>query len=489
MTATLTPLSQKILAPLLTALLILSSMALLSACGKKAPEELSRNAPQSAPASTGTQAGALGAENIFERVAKDVTPAVVNISTTQSVSDSGFSLFDHGQAPKDKYHGYGDEKKKPHTETNMGSGVIISADGYIITNAHVVADATEIKVKLTDKRNFTAKLVGLDSKTDLAVLKIDSKDALPKATLGDSSRLQAGQWAIAIGNPFGLDHTITVGVVSGIGRADVGVAQYENFIQTDASINPGNSGGPLLNSKGEVIGINTAIMSAGQGISFSIPVNMAKEVASALIEKGKVVRGWLGVGIQTLTPELAQGVGLPGVTGVLVNKIYPGSPAEKFGFAVGDVIVEFDGRAVDEARELQGMVAGTAVGKIVGVKVQSGKSRKTIKVKIDELKDANLKEQSEKPRTATSDVLGLTVYPMDQSGQDSRGVVVVEVEGGGPAEKGGIVPGDIITSIGKQKVEKVDDFKKAASAVKKGDMAVLLVVRAKAPLFIALKVE
>ncbi|HLB25227.1 MAG TPA: Do family serine endopeptidase [Nitrospirota bacterium] len=473
-------------------LLLVASFVSMTACGKKAPPELTRPAPKAAavqPART----DAIAAENDFMRIARDMTPAVVNIRTTQSVEEGGASMFgDKGQMPKDKYHGYGDGGGggKKHSETSVGSGVIISDDGYIVTNAHVVTDATEIKIKLTDKKEFVAKLIGVDSKTDIAVLKIESGEKLPKAALGDSANLQPGQWAIAIGNPFGLDHTITVGVVSAVGRADVGVAQYENFIQTDASVNPGNSGGPLLNSRGEVIGITTAIMSAGQGISFAIPVNMAKDVARALIEKGKVVRGWLGVEIQTLTPELAQGLSIPGRSGVLVNKIYPGSPAEKARFAVRDVIVEFDGAGVTEARQLQNTVAGTAVGKSVGVKVIRDGSEKVLKVRVEELGDIEPKDAQEKPKTEESKLLGITVYPMDEMrGAGGKGVVVVEVEGGGPAEKAGILSGDVVTSIGRKKVEGLADFRAALSGAKKGDTVLVLVTRAKSPLFIALKTE
>ena len=466
----------------------------LPACQKKAPGELSRTPAQGKGSANNTLPSlsnqtTLGAENIFIRVSREVMPAVVNIQVFQKVT-AGEGMYGHGQMPDDQYHNPGGNGK-PHTEQTMGSGVIISADGYIITNAHVVNDSTDMKVTLSDKREFPAKLIGADTKTDVAVVKVDAKGPLPTALLGDSSKLEIGQWAIAIGNPFGLDRTVTVGVVSGMGRADVGVAQYENFIQTDASINPGNSGGPLINSRGEVIGINTVIMSVGQGIGFAIPINMAKEVSKSLIEKGKVVRGWLGIGIQTLTPELAGGMRLKVKSGVLVNKLYKGSPAMKAGFKVGDVVIAFDGRPVSESRELQSIVADTKVGKAVDVKVIRDGSGKTLRVRIDEMADFENKETGEQKQAEASEMLGLTVRPFNSQmeGAESKGVVVVAVEGGSGAEKAGLTPGDVITAIGRDKVEGLADFKKAAGKARKGDTAVVLVIRAGNPLFIAFKDE
>ncbi len=469
------------------------SLLAVTACGNKTPAELETpKATPARPAATGPSDGnALAAENIFIKIASEVNPAVVNIRSMQRVQ-GGDSAFGFGEMPKDKIHGFGGDNKKPRSEPAMGSGIIITEDGYILTNAHVVSDATEIKVKLSDKREFDAKLIGQDEKTDVAVLKINTKDKLPKATLGDSSALKTGQWAIAIGNPFGLDHTVTVGVVSGIGRADVGVTQFENFIQTDASINPGNSGGPLLNSRGEVIGINTAIMSPGQGISFAIPINMARDVSKSLIEKGKVVRGWLGVGIQDLTAELADGFRVPVKSGVLVNKVYEGSPAARAHFVAGDVIVEFDGTPVDESHQLQRIVAGTKVGRTVDVKIYREGSARTLKAHIDEMGAFEQKEKSDtaRERPERSELLGLSVHPADMSAlTGTKGVVVVEVVGDGGADKAGIQVGDVITQIGRIKVEGLADFKKASSTLKKGGTAVLLVVHAKTPRYVAFRLE
>src|SRR5438132_929182 len=297
-------------------------------------------------------------EEAFTTVADRVTPAVVNVSTVprkQPVEE----------APERFREFFGEEfyerffRRRPREETRAsGSGVIVDAKGYVLTNNHVIENAQDITVRLSDGRKFTAKLVGRDPKTDLAVLKVDAPALLPVAELGDSDQLRVGQWAIAIGNPFGLDRTVTVGIVSATARNRVGVATYENFIQTDASINPGNSGGPLLNLDGKVIGINTAIVAAGQGIGFSIPINQAKEVMRQLIASGRVVRGWLGIAIQDVTDELAGTFGVK--EGVLVAEVMKGGPAEAAGVRQGDVIVELNGAPIKEVPELQRRVAAVA---------------------------------------------------------------------------------------------------------------------------------
>lgn len=450
----------------------------ITACEQhKAPPELTGK-HATASSSGNTADGAAGAENIFIRVAEEVTPSVVNISTYQPVDDS------EGQTQDEQFRT--GQPQRP--EKSMGSGVIVSADGYIITNAHVVMDATEITVKLSDKREFTGELVGADAKTDIAVIKITTDEQLQPAKLGDSSKLKIGQWAIAIGNPFGLDRTVTVGVVSGIGREDVGVAQYENFIQTDASINPGNSGGPLLNSAGEVIGINTAIMSSGQGISFAIPIDMVKDISTKLIENGEVIRGWLGVGIQTLTPELAAGLGVSSKEGVLVNRIYEGSPAHKARVKVGDVLTEFGGYKINEVHQLQSTVAATEVGKVVAIKLVRDGKVISLKVKITEMGEMKEAEQTRKAELESSTKLGLTVHPVSEA-IGVEGVVVVEVDAGSNSEKAGISVGDLIKTINRTSIRGLKDFKAADNTLRNGDTAVLLVMRAKNPLFIAVRVE
>src|SRR5437899_1404950 len=302
-------------------------------------------------------------EEAFTTVADRVTPAVVNVSTVPRKQPAE-------EAPERFREFFGEEfyerffRRRPREDTRAsGSGVIVDAKGYVLTNNHVIENAQDITVRLSDGRKFTAKLVGRDPKTDLAVLKVDAPALLPVAELGDSDQLRVGQWAIAIGNPFGLDRTVTVGIVSATARNRVGVATYENFIQTDASINPGNSGGPLLNLDGKVIGINTAIVAAGQGIGFSIPINQAREAMRQLIASGRVVRGWLGIAIQDVTDELASSVGVKEREGVLVADVMKGGPAETAGLRAGDVVVELDGTRIREVPDLQRRIAGVAPGR------------------------------------------------------------------------------------------------------------------------------
>src|SRR5262245_37339971 len=278
-------------------------------------------------------------------------------------------------------------RRRPPREEgrSTGSGVIVDAQGYILTNNHVVENAGEVEVRLSDDRKFKATIVGRDPKTDLAVLKVDTAGtALPVAELGDSDKLRVGQWAIAIGNPFGLDRTVTAGIISATGRTHVGVATYEAFIQTDASINPGNSGGPLLNLEGRVVGINTAIVSSGQGIGFSIPINMAREIMTQLMAKGRVVRGWLGIVIQELTPELAEGFGVKPDSGALVADVMKDSPAEAAGIKGGDIIVEFDGTPIKDVTDLQRRVASVEPGRTTPLAVIRDKASTRLSVKIGE---------------------------------------------------------------------------------------------------------
>lgn len=334
--------------------------------------------------------GNLAAQSAFVNVAERVTPAVVNISTisTRKRRAPGDLFRPFGNDPF--FHDFFDRffegpPRGPH-QMSLGSGLIVDRAGYILTNNHVIKDSDEITVKLANQQEYKAKVIGTDPKTDLAVIRIIVNQDLPVADLGDSDRLRVGEWAIAIGNPFGLDHTVTVGVISATGRSDVGIATYENFIQTDASINPGNSGGPLLNIKGEVIGINTAIVASGQGIGFAIPINMAKKILQDLVKKGRVTRGWLGVGIQPLTPKLSNSFELPAESeGVLVNRIMPQSPAEAAGLREGDIITALDGHKVTDPRQLQQMVADLPIGKIVEVGVIRDGKLIRVRLKVGEL--------------------------------------------------------------------------------------------------------
>jgi len=480
----------------LSAVLIVLMFVLLAGCeneSPKAPESLKPPTPEKAapepkqepsglkPEDKAVQGANGEAEDVFAMVVEKITPSVVNISTYQSPED----MVRSGRMPEDNYH-----KRPPRGESSIGTGVIISEDGYIITNSHVVADSTEIKVKLFDETEYEPKLIGADPKTDVAVLKIDSDKPFKAAPLGDSDKLKLGQWAIALGTPFGLEKTVTVGVVSGVGRADVGVTYYENFIQTDASINPGNSGGPLCNSRGEVIGITTAIMSAGQGISFAIPINMARDIATKLIEQGEVVRGWLGVGIQTLTPELADGFGLSGLKGILVNKVFEGTPAEKAGFEVGDVILSFSGLEVDDVRKLQSVVAWTEVGSKVPLTVIRSGKEVTLSAVIGEMGafEHKAEKKETKAELQASGKLGLTVHSAG-IGKDAKGVVIVAVDPGSNAERAGVQVGTEIVSINLEDVVDMEGFKKIADGLNKGETVVLLVKREDSPLFIAYEVQ
>src|SRR5438552_2679145 len=320
-------------------------------------------------------------QSAFINVADRVRPAVVHIGTVQVARlrhPPALGPFADDPAFKDffdQFFGRGPGRREEFHQPGLGSGVIIDKRGYVLTNLHVVRGADGVTVRLSSNEEFRGRIVGTDAKTDLAVILFEPTTPLTVATLGDSDKLRVGEWAIAIGNPFGLDQTVTVGVVSATGRSDVSIATYENFIQTDASINPGNSGGPLVNLRGEVIGINTAIVATGQGIGFAIPANMVKRVTSQLIDRGKVVRGWIGVSLQPLSPDLAQSLGLDGTQGAVVGSTMAGSPASQAGLQQGDVILSYNRTPVDDYRHVQRLVAETAVGKTVTLDVLRKKQK------------------------------------------------------------------------------------------------------------------
>src|SRR5881296_1992697 len=411
-------------------------------------------------------------EEAFTTVADRVTPAVVNVSTVPRKQPAE-------EAPERFREFFGEEfyerffRRRPREDTRAsGSGVIVDAKGYVMTNNHVIENAQDITVRLSDGRKFTAKLVGRDPKTDLAVLKVDAPALLPVAELGDSDQLRVGQWAIAIGNPFGLDRTVTVGIVSATARNRVGVATYENFIQTDASINPGNSGGPLLNLDGKVIGINTAIVAAGQGIGFSIPINQAREVMRQLIAGGRVVRGWLGIVIQDVTDELASSFGVRERQGVLIADVMKGGPAEVAGVRAGDVVVQFAGETVREVPELQRRVAAVTPGQSVTLVVVRDEARLPMTVAVAEM-------PTDEPAAARSDAMwGLTIEPLPADdpatllGRSfSRGVVITEVAPGSAAERAGLQRGDIILAVKGRTVGDAATFYRELAALKPGAVA------------------
>jgi serine protease Do len=431
----------------------------------------------------------------FVELAKKLKPSVVNISTAKTISPQKRMQRppnSFGQDPfEDFFNRFFDNvPQHSYKQQSLGSGFIISNEGYILTNNHVVAGADEIKVKLSDGRDFKAEVKGTDEKLDLAVLKIDVKGGLPVAKMGDSDAIQVGEWVMAIGNPFGLNQTVTAGIVSAMGRV-IGSGPYDDFIQTDASINPGNSGGPLFNAEGKVIGINTAIVAGGQGIGFAIPINMAKGVLPQLEEKGKVTRGWLGVAIQPVTPELAQSFGVEGEKGALVADVTKDSPADKAGVKSGDIILEFDGKQIQEMNNLPRLVASTPVGKKVKLKILRNGKPETITVAIEKLKDG---EESAQPG-AVQDRMGMTVKELTpelaaQIGiKETTGVVVAAVKPGSVSEEAGIAAGDVIKEINGTKISSAADFAKAVSAHKKGEIMRLLLRRGDNSLFVAIKVE
>ena len=338
----------------------------------------------------------------FVSVADRVRPAVVHIGTLQVARGRRPPMIPgpKGDDPFfkdffDQFFGRSGPGRREEFQTpGLGSGVIVDKRGYVLTNFHVIRGADAVTIRLADKQEFRGRIVGSDSKTDIAIIKFEAPVDVRVATLGNSDALRVGEWAIAIGNPFGLDQTVTVGVVSATGRADVGIATYENFIQTDASINPGNSGGPLVNLRGEVIGINTAIVATGQGIGFAIPANMVKRVTAQLIDRGRVQRGWIGVALQPMSPELAQAMGLADAKGAIVARVYPGSPAETAGLAQNDVIVSFDGTPVEDYHQLQRMSSEAEVGRTVKVDVMRRHEKKSLALKVAEAPDSGPSAES-----------------------------------------------------------------------------------------------
>ena len=414
----------------------------------------------------------------FVELSKRLKPTVVNIRTTKHIKPRAGSQF-RGNDPFADLFGqfFGQQApQQPRKQQGMGTGFIISADGFILTNNHVVNGADEIMVKLSDGREIKAELKGLDDKLDVALLKISDKATLPFAELGNSDALEVGEWVMAIGNPFGLAHTVTAGIVSAKGRV-IGSGPYDDYIQTDASINPGNSGGPLFSSEGKVIGINTAIIANGQGIGFAIPINMAKTVADQLKATGKVVRGYLGVNFGALTPKLAKSLGLASAKGAIVTNVIKGSPAEKGGFKVEDVIVRFDGKAVDAETDLPKVIASTPVGKSVKAVVYRKAKRLELTVVVGQ--QAGLGPLGE-PATASIGISARELTPelARQLGlKDGKGVVVSEVKPGSSAEDAGMVRGDLIIEFNGQPLESLEGFAALASKVAKGEVVRLLLRR------------
>src|SRR3989338_2530029 len=443
-----------------------------------------------------------GRPTSFAALAKQVKPAVVNISTTKIVKRKSMRMPKSPFGELDPFEQFRNffEEGVPREEErhSLGSGFIINKDGDILTNNHVVGDADEIIVKLADGSKFKATVVGRDERTDLAVIKIKAKDSLPFATLGNSDVAQPGDWVMAVGNPFGFEHTVTVGVISAKGRV-IGDAKapFAKFIQTDASINPGNSGGPLFNTRGEVIGINTMIYGMGTGIGFAIPINLAKSLVPQLITKGKVTRGWLGVQIQRLTPELAESYGLKLEQGALIGSVLPGSPAQEAGIKRGDIVLEYDGRKIEDPFDLSAYVAQTQIGKKIALKILRDGKETTIEAKVGKREEEEVSkgQTPQEKEEALSDVLGLAVRSITPeeaqhlnlpAGQ--RGVLVEQIQPRSSAEDHDVREGDILLEINGIATNSAADYSREVKKLKKGDLVRLLVGGGAMTIFVAFKI-
>lgn len=438
------------------------------------------------------------APETFADIAQKDSPAVVNISAEKIVKGQKYLREFFGPMPfgspeqfKDFYEKFLGEAPKDLKQRSLGSGFIIDPKGLMITNNHVIEGAEKIKVRMAGGKEYAATVKGRDLKTDLALLQIEGPGPFPYLTLGNSDALRVGDWVLAVGNPFGLGHTVTQGIISATGRV-IGAGPYDNFLQTDAAINLGNSGGPLLNLKGEVIGINTAIVATGQGIGFAIPSSLAKSVIPQLQEKGKVTRGMLGVQVQTITPELAKSFGLSEPRGALVGEVTPGSPADKGGIKPGDVIVQFNGTPIKEMHDLPRLVAATAPGTKATLKLLREGKEKVITTTVVEMKEE--RQAKSAGREAKEGLLGLAVQDLDPSLAQrlglsgAKGVVVTRVASGSAAAEAGLQPGDLIVEVNGQAVTGANEFQRLLAGLKKGSYARVLIKRQGQSLYVSLEI-
>ncbi|MDZ7582236.1 MAG: DegQ family serine endoprotease [Deltaproteobacteria bacterium] len=433
----------------------------------------------------------------FSQLAEVARPSVVNIRTEKTVQGGG-KVFRHffgnpfGDRERDPFREFfGPFEEGPSKEfkqRSLGSGFIIDNEGFIVTNNHVVEGADQIKVRLANESEYDATVIGRDPKTDLALIKIEGAQGMVPSKMGDSDSQQVGTWVVAIGSPFGLEQTVTAGIVSAKGRI-IGSGPYDDFIQTDASINPGNSGGPLINMKGEVIGINTAIVASGQGIGFAIPINMAKDIIAQLKSKGEVTRGWMGVGIQDLTPELAEYYKVKGETGVLVTQIFEGDPADKAGIKTNDIITAVNGAPVTTSRELSRRIAALGVGQKADITIMRDGRKKTVTVETAKRQEEQALASKE---SESDDKLGLGLQSLEPDiaarlGFDDaeKGVLVTGVESGSKADKAGVQQGDLIKEINRTPVAGMEDFRNQMNQVKKGEPIMLLLKRAQSGFIVA----
>jgi serine protease Do len=424
-------------------------------------------------------------------------PTVVNISTTTIVKGRRGNPFGN-EMPFQRFFGkddffrrfYEDAPEREFKQRSLGSGFIISSDGYIFTNNHVVEKASKIKVKLSTGKEYDAELKGKDPTTDIALIKISPENSLPVVRFGDSDKLRTGDWVFAIGNPFGLEHTVTAGIVSAKGRV-IGSGPYDNFIQTDASINPGNSGGPLFNLDGEVIGINAAIVAQGHGIGFAIPINTAKSILADLKTKGSVTRGWLGISIQDITEDIAENLKLKDTNGALVGHIFEGDPADKAGIKTGDIIIEIAGMKIQDTHELMRIVAAQTVGEKVKVKIVRDGQEKILQVTIGERKE----EREIASKGKIGELYGMAVQEITPELArhfglaDQTGVIVTQIQDGSPADDAGLKIQDIILQINKVRISSVKDFLNEIKKDNEGGTVLLLIKRGEMTFFVTLKKE
>jgi serine protease Do len=442
----------------------------------------------------------------FETASAQVSRSVVSIYAEQIVQvqnpfgmpDDAFKDF-FGEDFFKRFFGEPQTKEQKQTVRSLGSGVIVTKDGYILTNNHVVEKADKLSVVIGDKKTYKARVIGADPPTDVAVVKIDA-DNMPFASLGNSDEVKVGQWVIAVGNPFQLMHTVTAGIISAKGRSSVGLADYEDFIQTDASINPGNSGGALADLDGQVIGINTAIESPSGGsigIGFAIPINMAKQVMGQLIAKGKITRGYLDLIPQDIGEDLAKALKLRTTQGALVAQVTPGGPADKAGIKQGDVIVAFNGQPISDSTELRNMVAQMAPGTSLKITLMRNGSEKQVTAVLGERPKSQAKAapREEQPKETMSKKLGLSVQILtpdiaQQLGyKGEQGVVVTDIVPGSAADDAGLARGDLIKEVNRVEIRTVNDFEKAVRSLKNGDAAALLVRRGQGTLYVAITVR
>jgi serine protease Do len=433
----------------------------------------------------------------FNHLAEIVSPAVVNIRTVKTIKGGGpvFRQFQRDpwgrQSPfKDFFEKFfGEDMQREFKQPSLGSGFIINKEGFVVTNNHVIEDADQIKVKLKNEREFDATIVGRDPNTDIALLKIESSADLPVVKLGDSEQLKVGQWVVAIGSPFGLEHTVTAGIVSAKGRV-IGSGPYDDFIQTDASINPGNSGGPLIDMNGEVVGINTAIVASGQGIGFAIPINLAKGIIAQLKTEGEVTRGWLGVAIQDLSSDMAEYYGLENQKGVFIADVFEGDPADKAGIKPKDIVLELNDQKIETSRQLTGLIAEIPVGETAKIKVLRDGKEKIYKVKIAKRDESQLASRS--PIREHGEEFGIRVADLTPdiakrfNVTETTGVIVTGVESGGKGDEANVRVGDIIKEINRQTIDGVKDYQDVLSQIAAGE-SVNLFIRRKNAGFLVLK--